>query len=167
MNIRRITVSIVIEPIGIIHSPYTEPAGMPIQGIFKPEIEARLEVYEPYRPGLRDLDGFSHAIILYHFHRAQQTELVTRPFLEDVEHGVFTTRSPKRPNHIGLSIIKIVEVTEDRIRFTDVDLLDQTPVIDIKPYVKYFDIREDTRHGWLDKHFKNGPPTDRTTIKKT
>jgi len=156
---------ITLEPIGIVHSPYTDTAGMPIQGVFKPGIEACLEVYEAYREGLADLDGFSHAILIYHFHRAARTCLRTQPFLEDVEHGVFATRSPNRPNHLGLSIIRILEVADGRVRFTDVDVLNQTPVLDIKPYVKHFDHRDGTRHGWVDKHFENGPPA-RTIIEQ-
>ena len=135
---------ITMKPIGRIHSPYKTPKDMPIQGTFKPGIEAWVQLYKPYHPGLADLDGFSHAILLYYFHKSKTCRMTAQPFLEDQPHGIFAIRSPHRPNHIGLSIVKITRIEPGRLYFQEVDMLDKTPVLDIKPYVKYFDSRENT-----------------------
>ena len=144
-----------MHPIGIIHSPYRENKDIPIQGIFKGEVEAWVKLKEKYAGGLKDLDGFSHAIILYYFHKSQRQEIDGQPFLEQNKHGIFAIRSPHRPNHIGLSVVKIKKIEANKMYFTEVDVLNQTPVLDIKPYVKYFDNRDNVRCGWLDKHFKD------------
>jgi len=159
------TDSITVQPIGVVHSPYKSPEQMPIQGIFKPNVEAFIELEQDYVPGLKDLDGFSHAIILYHFHKSQRDDLQGRPFLEDEPHGIFAIRSPHRPNHIGLSIVRIAKIEANRLYFTEVDMLDGTPVLDIKPYVSYFDSRPEARCGWVDKHFKEGQIPDKTILK--
>jgi len=156
---------IIIHPIGIIHSPYKEGTDVPIQGIFKSDVEAWIELKEKYVNGLKDLDGFSHAIILYHFHRSQREETQGRPFLEQNKHGIFAIRSPHRPNHIGLSIVKIKRIEANKLYFTQVDILDQTPVLDIKPYVKYFDSRDGVKSGWLDKHFEDGSIPNGTMLR--
>lgn len=156
---------IMMQPIGKICSPYRENADIPIQGIFKGGVEAWIELEDDYVAGLKDLDGFSHAIILYHFHRSRQQETQGRPFLEPDIHGIFAIRSPHRPNHIGLSVVQIEKIEANRMYFTQVDVLDQTPVLDIKPYVKYFDQRDNVRCGWLDKHFKDGNIPDSTVLK--
>ena len=98
---------ITINPIGVIHSPYKQIKDMPIQGKFKPGVKAWIELKQECSAGLKDLDGFSHAIIIYHFHKSEKTEIESKPFLEDNKHGIFAIRSPHRPNHIGLSVIKI------------------------------------------------------------
>ncbi len=156
---------IIMHPIGVVHSPYKEGTHIPIQGIFKSDVEAWIELKQKYAGGLKDLDKFSHAIILYHFHRSQREETQGRPFLEQNKHGIFAIRSPHRPNHIGLSIVKIKRIEANKLYFTQVDMLDQTPVLDIKPYVKYFDTRDGVRSGWLDKHFKDGNTPDKTILK--
>ena len=157
---------ITMTPIGIIHSPYKEVKGMPIQGKFRPDIEAWIEIKEQYRAGLKDLDSFSHAIIIYYFHKSQSVQLEAKPFLEDDKHGIFAIRSPYRPNHIGFSVIKIVSIDKaGKLYFTEVDVLNGTPILDIKPYVKHFDARESTVSGWVDRHFKNGSVPERTVIK--
>ena len=156
---------IVIQPVGVIHSPYKESADIPIQGIFRTDAEAWVELKEKYAEGLKDLDGFSHAIILYFFHKSQREEIQGQPFLEQNKHGIFAIRSPHRPNHIGLSIVKIKKIEANRMYFTEVDMLDATPVLDIKPYVKYFDSRDNVKCGWLDKHFKNGNIPNEATLK--
>ena len=156
---------IIMQPIGIIDSPYKQNKGIPIQGIFNSDVEAWIELKDKYAGGLKDLDGFSHAIILYYFHKSQREEIEGRPFLEQNKHGIFATRSPQRPNHIGLSIVKIKKIEANRMYFTEVDVLDQTPVLDIKPYVKYFDSRDNVKCGWLDKHFKDGNIPDATILK--
>jgi len=156
---------ITIRPIGIIYSPYKEHADIPIQGTFDNQTEAWVELKDKYVNGLKDLDGFSHAIILYYFHLSRAEHITGRPFLEADKHGIFAIRSPHRPNHIGLSIVKIKKIEANKMYFTEVDILDQTPVLDIKPYVKYFDNRDDVRCGWLDKHFEGGNIPGGTILK--
>jgi len=156
---------IMMTPIGFIHSPYKQVKDMPIQGKFKIGVQAWIELKEQYRTGLKDLDGFSHAIIIYHFHKSEKTEIEGKPFLEDNKHGIFAIRSPHRPNHIGLSVIKIEKIEANKLHFSEVDVLDGTPVLDIKPYVKHFDTRDNTVSGWLDKHFQNTDMPDKTILK--
>jgi tRNA-Thr(GGU) m(6)t(6)A37 methyltransferase TsaA len=156
---------IMMNPIGVIHSPYKEPKDIPIQGVFKPDVEAWIELKEEYSKGLADLDGFSHAIILYHFHKSSTEQIQCRPFLEDDVHGIFAIRSPHRPNHIGLSVVRICAIEDNRLYFREVDVLDKTPVLDVKPYVKYFDARDGAVSGWVDKHFEDGRAPDRTILK--
>ena len=156
---------IIMRPIGIIHSPYKESKDSPIQGAFDNETEAWFELKDEYANGLKDLDGFSHAIIIYYFHKSHLEEIEGRPCLEQNKHGIFAIRSPHRPNHIGFSIIKIKNIKANKVYFTEVDVLDGTPLLDIKPYVKYFDSRDNVISGWLDKHFKNGNIPDKTIIR--
>ncbi|GAG85099.1 unnamed protein product [marine sediment metagenome] len=156
---------IIMHPIGKICSPYKESRDIPIQGIFNSEVEAWVELKDKYAGGLKDLDEFSHAIILYYFHKSQREEVQGRPFLEQEKHGIFAIRSPHRPNHIGLSIVKVKKIEVNKMYFTEVDVLDQTPVLDIKPYVKYFDSRDNVKCGWLEKHFKNGNIPDETILR--
>jgi len=155
---------ITVRPIGIIHSPYKEAKGIPIQGTFDDKIEAWIELRDEYADGLKDLDGFSHATLIYYFHRSRREEIEGRPFLEQEKHGIFAIRSPHRPNHIGLSVVKIKSVQDNRVYFTEVDALDGTPLLDIKPYVKYFDSRDNVVSGWVDKHFADGKIPDRVII---
>jgi tRNA-Thr(GGU) m(6)t(6)A37 methyltransferase TsaA len=138
---------ITMNPIGVIHSPYKQAKNIPIQGTFKPDVEAWVELKEEYTSGLKDLDEFSHAILIYYFHKSREEQLQGRPFLEDEKHGIFAIRSPHRPNHIGLSVVRIKGIDRNKLRFSEVDVLDQTPVLDIKPYVKYFDIRDNVISG--------------------
>ena len=147
---------IIMHPIGEIRSPYKQNKDMPIQGTFRSDVEAWIELVEKYTGGLKGMDGFSHAIILYYFHKSQREDIEGEPFLEANKHGIFARRSPHRPNHIGLSVVKITKIETNKMYFTEVDVLDGTPVLDIKPYVKYFDSRDDTSCGWLDKHFNDG-----------
>ena len=156
---------IIMHQIGIVHSPYKESKDIPIQGRFKDDVEAWVELKEKYVKGLKDLDKFSHAILLYYFHKSDKETISGKPFLEDDEHGIFAIRSPHRPNHIGFSVVKIKRIQENKVYFTQVDMIDETPLLDIKPYVKYFDSRDDVVSGWLDKHFKNGKIPDKTFIK--
>lgn len=156
---------IIIKPIGIIHTPYKEPKGIPIQGRFKRGVTGTARIFPQYKAGLKDIEGFSHIILIYHFNRSKEERLTSRPFLEDTEHGIFAIRSPHRPNHIGFSIVKLKSVKGNTITFSEVDILDGTPLLDIKPYVKYFDNRGRVKNGWLDKHFKNGKVPKRTKLK--
>lgn len=156
---------ITMNPIGIIYSPYQQTKDMPIQGTFKPGVKARIELKQEYRAGLKDLDGFSHAILIYYFHKSQKVQIEGKPFLEDNTHGIFAIRSPHRPNHIGLSVVKIESIEKNQLYFSEVDVLDGTPVLDIKPYVKQFDARDNTVSGWLDKHFQSTDMPDKTILK--
>ena len=109
---------------------------------------------EEYVKGLLDLDGFSHAILLYHFHLSAREEILAKPYLEDQEHGIFAIRGPHRPNHIGFSVVRITRIKGNRLYFAEVDVLDGTPVLDIKPYVKQFDSRPDAVSGWITAPFQ-------------
>lgn len=150
---------IVYNPIGIIHSPLTKREDSPIQGRLAPDVKGRIEIYPEYEEGLLDLDGFSHLIILYHFHLSQGYKLRAKPFLDDKEHGVFAIRAPKRPNPIGLSIIKLDKVEGRILHVSELDVLDQTPLLDIKPYVSAFDHRDNVRDGWVEKCMGEGHRT--------
>lgn len=149
-----------LKPIGIIHTPYKESKGMPIQGGFEKDVLGRIELFPEYKDGLKDIEGFSHLILIYYFDRAKEEKLIGKPFLEDQTHGIFAIRSPKRPNHIGFSIVKLEKVEGNVVTFSEVDMLDGTPLLDIKPYISHFDSRENVKNGWLEKHFKEAkkPP---------
>ena len=154
-----------LKPIGIIHTPYKEPKGIPIQGRFEKGVTGKVELFPEYKQGLKDIEGFSHIILIYYFDRSKDEKLISRPFLEDEPHGIFAIRSPHRPNHIGFSIVKLEKVEDNIVIFSEVDLLDGTPLLDIKPYVSHFDSRENVINGWLDKHFKTGKMPKRVKLK--
>jgi tRNA (adenine37-N6)-methyltransferase len=135
-------------PIGVIHTPYREPAGTPVQTTSFVGSAGHVEIDPAFSAGLRDLDGFSHLILLYHLHRVGVMRLTVTPFLDDREHGVFATRSPARPNPIGLSVVRLVSIEGTRLDIEDVDMIDGTPLLDLKPYVPAFDARDDVRIGW-------------------
>ncbi|MBD3289598.1 tRNA (N6-threonylcarbamoyladenosine(37)-N6)-methyltransferase TrmO [candidate division KSB1 bacterium] len=158
--------TIKLKPIGIIHTPYHETKDIPIQGKFRAEGEGYAELDEKYIDGLIHLDDFSHAFLIYHFHRSDKEHIQGKPFLEDETHGIFAIRSPHRPNHLGISIVRIIRIEKNRIYFAEADMLDGTPVLDIKPYIKHFDCREDVVSGWVDKHFENGQIPSRTILNK-
>jgi len=138
-------------PIGVIHSPFTEPRGTPIQAGVSMENEATAEIFEEFAEGLKDLEGFSHIILIFHFHRSRKAPLHQVPFMDDIERGVFSIRSPSRPNPIGLSVVRLVSVEDNVIRFRGVDMLDGTPLLDIKPYVPEMDVHGVESTGWLEK----------------
>lgn len=138
-------------PIGIIRSPHTDREAAPIQPVYARDVEGRAEIDEAYADGLADLEGFSHLILLYHFHRVRGVRLRVTPFLEDVAHGVFATRAPCRPNPIGLSVVRLVRREGRVLHLADVDVLDGTPLLDVKPYVARFDRRDGVRSGWQDR----------------
>jgi tRNA-Thr(GGU) m(6)t(6)A37 methyltransferase TsaA len=154
-----------MHPIGKIYSPYKKNDEIPIQGRFKNNVEAYIELENKYAKGLRDLDKFSHCFLIYYLHKSDKITIEGKPFLEDKKHGIFAIRSPHRPNHIGVSVVKIKKILGNKLYFTQVDMIDGTPLLDIKPYVKYFDSRENVISGWLDKHFKDGKIPDKTIIK--
>jgi tRNA-Thr(GGU) m(6)t(6)A37 methyltransferase TsaA len=136
-------------PIGVIHSPFTDVAGMPLQSAAARGVPGRIELLSDYADGTQDLDGFSHLWLLYHLHRITGFSLTLTPFLDDQPHGVFATRSPKRPNPIGLSVVRLVHAERSTLHIEDVDVLDGTPLLDIKPYLPDFDVREAERIGWF------------------
>lgn len=137
------------EPIGIIHSPFTELKGMPVQPPGAAEVNGTVEVFEDFRPGLKDLEGFSHIILLYHFHRSHGFNLHMVPFMDSKHRGLFATRAPKRPNPIGLSVVQLNKIEDGVLHIQGVDILDGTPLLDIKPYVPEFDAQVGVRIGWL------------------
>jgi tRNA-Thr(GGU) m(6)t(6)A37 methyltransferase TsaA len=139
-------------PIGIIRSPFTEPEGTPIQPPAAKGVKGTVELSEEYTAGLEDLEGFSHIILLYAFHLVKKPKLRVRPFLDDHTHGVFSTRAPNRPNPIGISVVKLVRVEKNVLHVEDLDIVDGTPLLDIKPYVPGFDDREASGIGWLQKN---------------
>jgi len=138
-------------PIGIIHSPYKEIEGMPIQPCAAIGVRGTVEIKYEYAGGLKDIDGFSHIILIYHFHLSKGFSLEVIPFLDDNPKGVFATRVPKRPNSIGLSIVKLIKVEDNILHIENIDILDNTPLLDIKPYVSIFDALEQTEIGWYSK----------------
>lgn len=142
-------------PIGIIHTPFTDPEGMPIQPTGAAGVEGRVEVFEEYRPGLKDLEGFSHVVLLYHFHRSRSFQLEVVPFLDKVVRGLFATRAPRRPNPIGLSVVRLERIEDGVLLVQNVDILDRTPLLDIKPYVPEFDTPTEIRTGWLEQAGRN------------
>ena len=140
---------ITFHPIGVIHSPFNELADMPIQPSGESSAPGTIEIYPQYSAGLKDLDGFSHIILLFYLHEVSRMQLAVVPFLDAEPRGVFATRAPVRPNPIGLSVVPLRKI-EGNILFVDhLDVLDGTPLLDIKPYVPEFDERLDVRIGWL------------------
>ena len=140
---------ITFTPVGTVRSPFHDPRNMPIQPLGARGVRGTIELDPVYAAGLRDLAGFSRIILLYHFHRSEGYALEVVPFLDKTPHGVFATRAPRRPNAIGLSILRLVAVDGTTLTVEDVDILDGTPVLDIKPYVPAFDAYPDERSGWL------------------
>ena len=139
-------------PIGMIYSPFKEPKGTPIQPPAASGVEGIVEVFPEYAGGLKDLDGFSHVILVYHFHLARETSLEVKPYMDEQPHGVFATRAPSRPNPIGLSVVPLVKIERNILHVQNVDIVDRTPLLDIKPYVPDFDMKDVQRTGWLEKN---------------
>jgi tRNA (adenine37-N6)-methyltransferase len=138
-----------IKPIGKIYSPYRSIKNMPIQPKGASGVKGFVLVDEKYVDGLQDLGGFSHIYLLYSFHKAIRTELSITPFMDKELKGVFATRSPLRPNHIGISIVKLKKIEGNKIIVEDIDILDGTPLLDIKPYIEKFDRVEESKSGWM------------------
>ena len=137
------------QPIGLIHTPHKTIEGTPIQPTGGKGVEGIIEVYPEYTDGLSDLAGFSHIFLLYHFHLSKKYSLRVKPFLDDQERGLFATRAPSRPNPIGLSVVRLIDVANGKLRIQDVDIVDGTPLLDIKPYVPEFDVCKVDKTGWL------------------
>lgn len=142
------------KPIGIIHSPYKEPRGTPIQPTAAKDVEGTVEIFHEYAEGLKDIEGFSHIILVYHFHLSKEFSLKIKPYMDNSLREVFATRSPSRPNPIGISVVRLIRVKGNILHIRDVDIVDGTPLLDIKPYVPEFDVRKVEKIGWLEKKVK-------------
>jgi tRNA-Thr(GGU) m(6)t(6)A37 methyltransferase TsaA len=140
--------------IGVIHSPFKDAKGMPIQPSGAKGISGTIVIKENYIEGLKDLEGFSHIILIYHFHLSDGYSLMVKPFLDDKLHGVFATRAPKRPNPLGISIVRLLRIEGNILSVEDVDIIDGTPLLDIKPYVPEFDSVQTEKIGWLSQKAK-------------
>lgn len=148
---------IVYQPIGTIRSPFQDPVGAPIQPRAAAGVKGKVILDPIYRDGLKDLEGFSHLILIYHFHQAGKGILQLKPFLDETIHGVFATRAPRRPNKIGVSVVKLLGIEDTTLEVENLDILDGTPLLDIKPYVPEFDSVQDVRVGWLEKQMDKIP----------
>lgn len=141
---------VIYQPIGVIRTPFKELEGMPIQPRGAQSVQGEVVVDAAYVEGLKDVDGFSHLILIYQFHRSKGFDLTVKPFLDDRKRGVFATRAPRRPNAVGLSIVTLIDRTANVLQVGNIDVADKTPLLDIKPYVPAFDCPEVTAIGWLE-----------------
>ena len=141
---------IFFSPIGIIHSPHQEKQKTPIQSVYANGIKGKVEIFPEFTEALKDLDGFSHLYLLYHFNKSNIVKLTVKPYLEDATRGLFATRAPSRPNPIGLSIVKLNSIENNYLFIENIDILDGTPLLDIKPYTAKFDIMDNVKSGWQD-----------------
>ena len=142
-----------MRPIGVIHSPFTDKKQTPIQPT-RSQAVGQVVVYPEFAEGLQDIEGFSHIILLYAFHQSEGYSLRVKPFLDDQLRGLFATRHPCRPNPIGISIVRLLARRGHVLEVEGVDMLDGTPLLDIKPYVPDFDVKQDTRVGWYETRSK-------------
>jgi tRNA (adenine37-N6)-methyltransferase len=147
--------AVTFTPIGIVRTPFSTHEGMPIQTVAARGVRGRIELDPAFAEGLADLDGFSHLHLITHLHRTGPPSLRVMPYLDTSERGVFATRSPKRPNAIGLSLVRLVRIDGHVIDVEELDLLDGTPLLDIKPYVPPFDDRAGARYGWFEQRAQN------------
>ena len=143
---------IVYQPVGIIRTPFKEASGTPIQPAGAEGVQGTVEVFPEFQEGLADLAGFSHIVLLYHCHRCQGFSLKVTPFMDETPRGVFATRAPARPNAIGLSIVRLTGISDNVLSVLDVDILDGTPLLDIKPHVEAFHVPGPQRLGWLENN---------------
>jgi len=151
-------------PIGTIHTPYKTKEGMPIQSIAAEGIKGSIKLKKKYVKGLLDLEGFSHIYLIYYFHKSKGLKLLVKPFLDDRLHGIFSTRAPQRPNLIGISVVKLIRIKDNILEIENVDMIDGTPLLDIKPYISEFDIHEIVKNGWMNEkkgNFKEIKSDDR------
>jgi tRNA-Thr(GGU) m(6)t(6)A37 methyltransferase TsaA len=151
---------ITFRPIGTIHSKYKDSEGTPIQTTGAKGVGGTIEMLPECAEGLKDLDGFSHIILIYQFHLSRGYSLTVKPFLDDSPRGVFATRAPKRPNAIGFSVVRLVKIEGGTLYIEDVDIVDSTPLLDIKPYVPEFDAKKAERTGWLAGKAEKAAQTD-------
>jgi tRNA-Thr(GGU) m(6)t(6)A37 methyltransferase TsaA len=153
---------VVLQLIGVLRTPHQQLENMPVQPSGAREVEGIAELFPEYARGLTDLDGFSHAILLYHLHKTTGHKLMVKPFMDTVEHGIFATRSPCRPAAVGLSVVRVRAVEDGRLIFTGADMLDESPLIDIKPFFGTVDNQPDAVSGWLETKQKNLAETHRS-----
>ncbi len=146
---------IIYNPIGIIYSEHTIAEKTPIQSVYARGCKGRVEVFPEFAEGLRDLEGFSHIYLIYHFNRTDQVKLIVKPFLQDMDRGIFSTRAPYRPNAIGLSIVDVIGRENNILHVDGLDILDETPLLDIKPYTAKFDLHQVRKNGWQDEVDEN------------
>ena len=149
-----------LRPIGIIHTPFREPAGTPIQPVYAHEAVGTVEVFEHFAEGLADLEGFERIWLVYVCDRANDPKLRVVPYRDTRERGLFATRAPARPNPIGLSCVRLLGIEKSILQVSDLDILDGTPLLDIKPYVPAFDSFPGIRSGWLDKRYNERTVAD-------
>jgi tRNA-Thr(GGU) m(6)t(6)A37 methyltransferase TsaA len=145
---------IIFHPIGTIHTPFKTLENMPIQPVGAKGVKATIELKNEFIDGLKDLEQFSHIILLYHFHQSEGYKLKVTPFMDTEERGLFSTRAPRRPNGIGMSIVRLIEIENNILHIEDVDILDGTPLVDIKPVFRQFDNRVEAKSGWLEEKWK-------------
>ena len=143
-----------LRAIGIIRSPFQDVKGMPIQSAGASDVQGRVIVDTLFEEGLTDIEGFSHIILIYLFHRSEGHQLLVKPFLDDALHGVFATRAPRRPNPIGLSIVELIKRQKNVLHIRGVDVLDNTPLLDIKPYIPHWERDSEIKIGWLEGKIK-------------
>ena len=158
-----------LKPIGVIRSPFKNVTqGVPIQGMLKPETRGTVDIFPEFAEGLKDLEGFSNIYLIYLFNMCEGWKLTVVPYLDTGPRGVFSTRSPHRPNHIGLTLVKLLKLTGNVLTIAGIDMIDGTPVIDIKPYNPAFDSTEKAAIGWMEPYFNNGkiPDTATTSMKQ-
>lgn len=146
--------AVTFKPIGVIRSGFREETGTPIQGVSHPDSVGEVHVFPEYRAGLQDLEGFTHIYLIYFLHRSRGHRLKCMPFMDDVERGVFSTRAPCRPNPIGLSVVRLHKVEGEVLFVSEIDIVDGTPLLDIKPYVPCIDGRENVKVGWMARALK-------------
>ncbi len=142
---------ILYRTIGIIHSEHKIAEETPIQPVYAKGCKGYVDLFPEFVDGLRDLSDFSHIYLIYHFHKSREVKLIVKPFLQDVERGIFSTRAPFRPNSIGLSVVELLCIKGNILHFDGADIIDGTPLLDIKPYTAKFDLHEVKRNGWQDQ----------------
>ena len=148
-----------VRAVGVIHTTHATKEEAPIQGAFHPDAEGTVELLPEFAAGLKDIGLFSHIILIYHFDRAGNVELIRKPFLDDTPHGIFATRHPCRPNGIGISVVRLLGHEGNLLKVGGIDVLDGTPLIDIKPYVPRFDSYPEASEGWFaGKEKREKPP---------
>jgi tRNA-Thr(GGU) m(6)t(6)A37 methyltransferase TsaA len=150
--VRELMRAVRYKPIGIIHSPLKSPSGAPLQSVAAKHLDGTVAIFPKYKPGLKDLKGFSHLILIYHFHLSKKVSLRVKPYLDRKEHGIFATRAPVRPNPVGISVVRLRKVRGSTIWVKDLDVVDGTPLLDIKPFVPQFDVRRVQSIGWLERN---------------
>jgi len=141
---------IIFQPIGVIHSPHQKLVDIPIQPVFSENIKGTVVLDFRFTDGLMGLHEFSHIYLFYYFNESHQTSLRIKPYLSDQENGIFATRAPHRPNKLGMSLVRLTKIDGNVLHVNDIDILNGTPLIDIKPYIERFDSREDGQSGWQD-----------------